>query len=111
LYARVPGLEVGLSSSAFAVCFLAGSAMLALWLELRFPRLGPTTVKGTLLHVGGTIIAAQILLPLGVHFLTGSRVLTLVALFILALSALTYSLLAAIWLLKLVSNASRGRFR
>jgi len=45
------------------------------------------------------------------HFLTGSRVLTLVALFILALSALTYSLLAAIWLLKLVSHASRGRFR
>jgi hypothetical protein len=106
-----PGLEGLLTTSAFAVCFLIGSAVVALWLDLRFPRLAPATVKATLIHVGVTIVTAQVVFPLAFNALQGSRTLTLVALFGVAFPILTYSLLVAVWVLKLVANASRGVFR
>jgi len=105
-----PGTEDGLSSSAFAIFFLVGCGVLAVWLDQRFPRLGPETVKATLLHVGGAMVVALLLFPAGFHVLSGSRVWTLVAMFVVAFPALTYSLLVAFWVLRLVANASRGRF-
>jgi hypothetical protein len=110
LYALVSGTGRNLSSSTFAICFLVGCAVVALWLDVRFPRLGPATVKGTLLHVAATIVAAQLLFPVAFESVTGSLVWTLAALFVVALPALTYSLLVAVWVLKLVADASRGRF-
>lgn len=94
----------------FAVCFLVGSAVVAVWFDLRFPWIAPSTVKGTLIHVGVTIVTAQVV-PLAFQALQGSQVLTLVALFGVAFPVLTYSLLVAVWVLKLVANASRGVFR
>ena len=105
-----PGTEVGLSSSAFAICFLVGCGVLAVWLDTRFPRLGPETVKATLLHVGGAMVVALLIFPVGFHLLSGSRLWTLVAMFVVAFPTLTYSLLVAFWVLRLVANASRGRF-
>lgn len=106
-----PGLEGLLTTSAFAVCFLVGAAVVAVWLDVRFPRLAPGSLKATLVHVGVTIVAAQIVLPFSFHALQGSRMLTLVALFGVAFPILTYSLLVAVWVLKLVANAARGVFR
>jgi hypothetical protein len=85
--------------------------MVAVWFDLRFPRIAPSTVKGTLIHVGVTIATAQVVVPLAFQALEGSPVLTLVALFGVAFPVLTYSLLVAVWVLKLVANASRGVFR
>lgn len=112
LYAFIDSGTGGrLNTSAFAVCFLGGSAAVALWLDLRLPRLAPETVKGILIHVGVTIVAAQVVFPFAFHALAGSQVLTLVAVFGIAFPALTYSLLVAVWVLKLVANTSRGLFR
>jgi ABC-type Fe3+-siderophore transport system permease subunit len=110
LISQLPGTEVGLSSSTFAVCSLLGAAAVAVWLDLRFPRLTPATVKSILLHVGGALVAAQLLSPLAFHFLTGSRASTLAVVFVVALPALTYALLVALWVLRFLANASRGRF-
>jgi hypothetical protein len=99
-----------MSSSAFVVCFLVGSGAVALWLDNRFPSLAPESFKATFLHVGGTIVAAQLLSPLALHFLGGSRLATLLVVFLAVFPALTYSLIVAIWLLKLMTNALRGRF-
>lgn len=106
-----PGTGDRLTTSAFAIFFLVGSAVIALWLDFRFPRLGPETVKAVLIHVGLTLVAAQLLFPFAFHALGASRTLTLVAVFGVALPILTYSLLVAVWVLKLVANASRGLFR
>jgi hypothetical protein len=99
-----------LTSSTFAICFLIGCAVVALWLDLRFPGLAPATVKAALLHVVATLLAAQLVFPAAFHSLASSWLRTLAALFLVALPALTYSLLVALWILKIVANASRGRF-
>jgi hypothetical protein len=96
------------SPAVFAVCFLLGSGAVALWADLRFPELAPRTMRGTLLHVGAALLAGQLLAPIGIHFLTGSPTLTLVALFALGFPALTYSLLVGIWVIKMLQSLMRG---
>jgi hypothetical protein len=99
------------SPSVFAVCFLLGAVSVAFWIDARFPRLAPKTMRSALFHVGGTMVAAQLLMPLAVHFLIGSPVTTLVTVFVLGLPALVYTLLAGIWLLRLVTDMWRSLSR
>jgi hypothetical protein len=103
--------ETGLSPTVFAVCFLVGAVLIALWVDVRFPRLAPTSFGGTLLHVGGTIVGAQLLTPLAMHFLGGSVFLTLVSTFAVGFPALVYTLLVAIWIIRLLHGVTRGLLR
>jgi hypothetical protein len=51
---------VGLSANALALTYAVGAALLGMWVFLRFPSLGPRTVKAAFLLVGcayGTLLA------------------------------------------------------
>jgi hypothetical protein len=100
--------EAGLSPTVFAACFLAGAVAIALWIEVRFPRLAPSSLRGAILHVGGTIVAAQLLTPLATHLLGGSAFLTLVSTFAVGFPALVYTLLVAIWVIRILRGVARG---
>lgn len=106
-----PGQETVLSAQLFAFCFLGGAAAVALWIDVRFPRLAPQSIRGATLHIGATLVVAQILVPLATAALTGSRALALLATFAVGFPSLVYSLLAAIWVLRLAHAGLRGRFR
>jgi hypothetical protein len=108
---RAPGQEISLSAQLFAFCFLAGAAVVAVWVDVRFSGLAPETLRAATLHMGATIVAAQILVPVATHSLTGSKTLALVAAFGVGFPALVYSILAAIWLVRLAHAGLRGRFR
>lgn len=103
--------EVGMDLGFFAICFVVGAGAIALWADARYPALAPSTARNTILHVGATILVAQVLIPVAFKVLTGSEVLALVAVFAVALPALVYCLLVGIWVLKLMQGAVRGRFR
>jgi hypothetical protein len=105
-----PGQETLLSAQLFAFCFLGGAAAIAVWIEVRLPRLAPQSIKAAMLHIGATLIVAQVVLPLATAVLTGSRTLALVATFAVALPSLVYCLLAAIWVIRLAHAGLRGRF-
>jgi hypothetical protein len=100
--------DPGMSPTIFAVCFLAGAAATAVWVEVRFPRLAPSSLGGAVLHVGGTIVAAQLLTPLATHLLGGSAFLTLVSTFAVGFPALVYTLLVAIWVIRILRGVARG---
>lgn len=100
-----------MSAGVFAVCFLFGAMAVALWIDARFPSLAPQNLRSALLHVGGTIVAAQVLIPLGLHAIVGSPTLTLLSVFGLAFPGLTYTMLAGIWVIRLVANIWRGLSR
>lgn len=100
-----------LSPQLFALFYLGGAAAVALWIDGRFPGLAPRTVRSALIHIGATMVGAQIVVPLSAHFLTGSHLLVLVSACAVAFPALVYSVLAAIWVLRLVHSGLRGRFR
>lgn len=103
--------EAGLSPTVFAVCFLVGAAVIALWIDVRFPGLAPSSFGGTVLHVGGTIVGAQLLTPLATHFLGGSAFLTLVSTFAVGFPALVYTLLVAIWIIRILRGLTRSLLR
>jgi hypothetical protein len=101
----------GLSPTAFAICFLAGAVAIALWIDVRFPRLAPSSIGGTVLHVGGTIVGAQLLTPLATHLLGGSVFLTLVSTFAVGFPALVYTLLVAMWIIHILRGVARSLLR
>ena len=105
-----PGQETLLSAQLFAFCLLGGAAAIAVWIEVRFPRLAPQSIKAATLHIGATIIVAQLILPLATGVLTHSWTLAMVATFAVALPSLVYCLLAAIWVIRIAHAGLRGRF-
>ena len=103
-----------MSFGVFAVVFVAGGALLALWVHLRFVRLAPADLRGALLHLGGSFIACQLILPIGSSLVaaTGYPVLRIVSLLVLSLPALVYALLSLIWVISnLQNNVRNGMLR
>jgi hypothetical protein len=93
--------EVGdMSNSAFVFVLAVGSAVLALWIHVRFPKFAPEMVGKTLLH---TMLAFALLglMPGMVE----SPVLAVISVTILVLPCLTYAQLCAIWMLRHVQTA------
>ena len=89
-----------MTHGTFAIALLLGSGLLALWLDVRVPRLAPQSVKAIALHLALAFAAIQ-LIPGG----TGSAAAKLGIVFGIALPALVYFLLATIWVLKHAQSA------
>ena len=98
-----------MSPSAFVIVLLLGATVLACWTYVRFPRLAPKTAAASLVHLLLSGVAAQLALPTGLGVLgpVDSRTTALV-LVALALPALTYLMLASIWLLQLARQLLGG---
>jgi hypothetical protein len=101
------------SFGVFALVFVAGGALLALWVHLRFTRLAPADLRGALLHLGGSFIACQVALPFGSYLVeaTGYPSLRVASLFLLSLPALVYALLSLIWVISNLQNSVTGMLR
>jgi hypothetical protein len=85
--------------------FAAGSGSLALWIDVRFPRLGPAELRGAVLHA---VCAYGLFLVSDAIFnmVAGSDPWRrLIALFAIDLSVLTYMLIACLWVLKVFRGA------
>ena len=89
-----------MSSSAFVVILSIGSALLALWIHVRFPKLAPEHVGKTLLHTG--LAFALLRLTPG---MVESPVVAVVAIALLVIPGLSYALLCSIWMLRHVQTA------
>jgi hypothetical protein len=89
-----------MSNSAFVCVLGVGSAVLALWIHVRFPTFAPELVGKTLLH---TMLAFALLrlMPGTVE----SPVLAVITIILLVVPALTYAQLCAIWMLRHVQTA------
>lgn len=86
-----------MSKDAFLLFLVAGAALLALWVVCRFPRFGPSTLMAAFMHVAATFCVGFALAPT-MGLATGGGVL--LAVFGVALPALTYMFLAGIWLMR-----------
>jgi hypothetical protein len=89
-----------MSNSLFVFMLSIGSALLALWIHVRFPKLAPEHVGKTLLHTG--IAFALLRLVPG---MIESPVIALITIVVLVVPALSYALLCSIWMLRHVQTA------
>jgi hypothetical protein len=97
------------SVGAFLIVLTAGAGVVALWVDARFPKIGPKDMRQVLLHVGLSIVIAQLAVPLLIKTIAaaGSPAGILFALFAIGCPALTYCLLASIWIIKGLQAAFR----
>jgi hypothetical protein len=86
-----------MSKDTFLFCLVLGAALLALWVVCRFPGFGPANLMTAFMHVAVTFCVGFALAPT-MGLAAGAGVL--LAVFGVALPALTYMFLAGIWLLR-----------
>jgi hypothetical protein len=98
-----------MTDATFLVAFLFGASGLACWTFVRFPSVAPSSSRGILVHLVLAGLGANIVLPfaLGVVGPVESR-LSALAIVAVALPALTYLMLASLWLLQLARQLLGG---
>ena len=101
-----------MSLVGFSICFVLGAAAIALWISVRFPQLKPQRLAIIMVHLVLAMVLAQ-LLPFGLLLpISASAAIQLMAgILTLALPVLVYTLLVAIWLLRVVQGALGGMLR
>jgi hypothetical protein len=86
-----------------------GAALLALWIDVRFPRLAPQDFRTAALHVLAALLTVQLLLASGAtHWGSASPAAMVASMMTVSLPALTYEFLAALWLIKLTQALFRS---
>jgi hypothetical protein len=89
---------VALSNGTFVLVLTVGAALLALWVDARFPKLAPASLKRVILHVAFAFVVLQLLSGLA------AGVTVYVALFAVVLPALMYAFLTAIWFIRIAQS-------
>lgn len=100
--------KVPVNLAAFLVLLLLGAAAVALWFDARFPSWAPDGLGRALVHVGVSIVLAQVTIPVGMKLAAGSEASVLLALFTVAFPALTYCLLSGVWVVRVAQRALGG---
>jgi hypothetical protein len=98
--------------TTYVLFLCAGAALLALWLVVRFPDLGPDDdVTKALLHVGLSMVVLQLLVP-AIHAVggTGMPGAQIVVSLGIVLPGLTYVFVAAAWLIRVAGSRLQGRY-
>lgn len=87
-----------MSNHMFVLAFAVGAALLAIWIQVRFPSHGPERFGGTMLHAGIAFVILKIVTHVGDATLSGLA-------FLVLFPALVYALLCTLWMLKLTQTA------
>jgi hypothetical protein len=101
-------------SPIVALCaFALGAAAIAVWIDMRFPRLAPGELRMVIAHVAAATLIARLVvatnfqLDLGLTWPTGQMVHVFAVLF----PTIVYSFLAALWFIKLAQGYLGGAYR
>jgi hypothetical protein len=89
----------------FLLAFVLGSGVLAVWVVFCLPKLAPQSLRAAAGHLIAALAVGYALAP-ALRLVPGqpAKFSVLVALFAIALPALTYMLLAGLWILKLFAG-------
>ena len=101
-----------MNAGLFTGLVALGAGAIALWIDVRFPRLTPEDLAKVMLHVMASIALGYAVSPAfqGLVAREDPR-FTLVAVFALGFPAIVYSLLAGVWMVKLAQRNLSGYLR
>lgn len=89
-----------------------GAGAVALWTDVRFPRLAPDEIPKGVLHVAASLAVGFAIGPaLERLFAADDPVVVLVGVFGVAFPSIVYCFLAAIWFIKLAQRAMGAHLR
>jgi hypothetical protein len=99
-----------MSAQSFLIFLTVGAALLGLWTVVRFPRLGPTSLAGSLIQLALALLVGMAVSPLmSVVVGSGLPLAGFIAIFGLALPALTYMFLTGAWLIRFAQTQALRR--
>ena len=103
-----------MSPQLVTILIALGAAAIAVWVDVRFPRLAPAGIQPRfILHVIACGIVLKLLVPSGLAVTAGVGTVsaTLLGVFGIAFPGLVYSFLVTVWILKLVQSAASSSIR
>jgi len=101
-----------MGKEGFLLLFVLGAATLALWVAVRLPRLAPQSLRAAAVHMIVALLLSFAMEP-ALQLVPGlpARLSVLIALFGIALPAMTYMFLSGVWFLKLMAGHPLARRR
>jgi hypothetical protein len=105
-----PAWEVGfMTVHTFVACLAAGAALIALWLNVRFPKLMPWSLRTLCVHLVLAIVIVYAVGPaMAVVAGTAVPAAGLVGVFTVGLPVLVYEFLVGAWLIRLAQASGAG---
>lgn len=95
-----------MSIQAFVMAEAVGAALLALWLVVRYPGAGPTSLRGASVQMGVSVLAGWALAPVTTMVVgSGVPLAVFLAAFLVVLPGLIYIFLAWAWMVKVLQGA------
>jgi hypothetical protein len=89
-----------------------GAGAIALWIDVRFPRLAPDELAKVMLHAAASIALGYAITPAFQALIVSEDPrFTLLAVFGLAFPAIVYCLLAGVWMIRLAQRTLSGHLR
>ncbi len=94
----------------FLVFFALGCGLVALWVDHRFPGLSPQDVTSALRRVLAGVAVAYLLIPVAVDWvaLLPPPAVARYAIFAVGFAGVTFALLAALWMIRVVQRMIFG---
>jgi hypothetical protein len=93
-----------MSAQAFVIVLFVGAFSLAVWVDVRWPELAPKELARAMLHVAAAVILSRPVISIGLTIGQRSPTFMLLAVVTFVLPALMYCVMAAIWVVKVVSE-------
>ncbi|HET9325034.1 MAG TPA: hypothetical protein VFO03_14245 [Gaiellaceae bacterium] len=101
-----------MSSGLVTLLIGVGAGAIALWIDVRFPRLAPDEILKAVLHVAAALALGYAIGPaLERLFAADDAVVVLVGVFGVAFPSIVYCFLTAIWFIKLAQRAMGAHLR
>lgn len=92
----------------YVLVLAVGAGVLAVWTDIRFPKLGPGTVGGVLLHGFAAMIALRVVAGSIGGLTSGPFPTAIAAVLGVALPGLLYAFISGIWAVRLFQGAHAG---
>lgn len=89
--------------STFVLALVVAAGLLALWIDVRHPKLAPQSLKSRVLAAAGALLLLEL-----VPVLHGSVAQLYTSVFAILLPALITTFLSAVWLMRAVRDAQYG---
>jgi ABC-type uncharacterized transport system permease subunit len=95
-----------------AVLIGLGAGAIALWIDIRFPRLSPKEMAKAVLHVAASVAVVYATSP-AMQMVTSSDDprIVLLGVFAIGFPSVVYCLLAGLWLIKVAQRMLSGNLR
>jgi len=93
----------------FILCIAVGAGAIALWVDVRFPKLMPWSMRRLLVHIIVAIAIVYVVGPvMGFVARSGVPAANLASVFCVAFPVLVYEFLVGAWMIRLAQSTGAG---